>query len=76
MSKSTEPRHGNVRLSLECKPQVKVEIIAHGKELGEWSIISAIRRSVTRSKKLFDLERRGTVLLQRDSDGGIEEVPK
>ena len=65
-----------MRLSLECKPAVKAAILAHGKELGEWSIISAIRRSVERSRKLFNLERRGVLLLQRDSDGGIEEVPK
>lgn len=76
MSKNTAPRYGNVRLSLETKPPVKQAILDHGKELGEWSIISAIKRSVERSKKFFDLERRGTLLLQRDSDGEIEEIPK
>ncbi len=70
------PRSKRVRLSLECRESVKNEIEAHGKDLGEWSLIGGIRRSVERSRKLFNLERRGVLLLQRDSDGGIEEVPK
>jgi len=69
-------RHGNERLSLECKPEVKQAIIDHGKELSEWSIIGTIRSAVARSKKFFDLEQRGTLLLQRFGDGEIEEVEK
>lgn len=74
MNKSPEPRHGNVRLSLETKPSVKQAILDHGKELGEWSIVGCIRRAVSRSAAIFKLEQRGTLLLQRHSDGEIEDV--
>jgi hypothetical protein len=74
MKKNTEPRHGNVRLSLEMKPRDKQAIIDHGKELGEWSLVGCLRRSVQRSKALFDLEARGTLFLQRHDDSEIEEV--
>lgn len=75
---SPPPRHGNVRLSLEAKPETKADIIAHGKELSEWSIIGTIRRAIERSRWLFGMEQKGTLLLQRNSDGEIEdlEVPK
>lgn len=65
-----------VRLSLECKASVKKAIEEHGKDLGEWSLIGAIRSSVRRSKKLFDLERRGDLVLIRNEDGKAENVPK
>ena len=68
--------NGNVRLSLECKKAEKKAIEDHGKAIGQWSLIGSIRTAVARSMKLLDLERRGTLLLQRDSDGEIEEVPK
>jgi hypothetical protein len=74
MKKCSLPRFGNVRLSLETKPEVKEAIQSHGKELGGWSIISAIRLSVARSKWLFDLERRGDLLLKRHADGKIVKV--
>jgi hypothetical protein len=61
---------------LECKKAEKAAIEAHGKAVGEWSLIGSIRKAVERSMKLLDLERRGTILLQRDSDGEIEEIPK
>lgn len=65
-----------VRLSLECRAEVKQAIEDHGKDLGEWSLIGTIRRAVERSAKLLKLERRGTLLLQRDEDGEIEEVER
>lgn len=70
----SKDRHGNVRLSLECKPAVKKSLLDHGEELKEWALISVIRRSVARSRKLFALEQRGTLLLQRDVDDEIEEI--
>ena len=71
---STNPRDKRVRLSLECKVGTKAEIEAHGEELGEWSLIGGLRRSVRRSKALFDLEQRGTLILFRDEDGEAEDV--
>ena len=68
------PRSKRVRLSLECRESVKNEIEAHGKDLGEWSLIGGIRRSVERSAALLDLERRGSLVLIRDSDGEAEDV--
>lgn len=70
------PREKRCRLSLECSESAKQAIEAHGKELGQWSLIGALRLSVQRSKKLFDLEQRGVLLLQRHRDGEIEEVEK
>lgn len=72
--KTPSGRNGYARLSLECKPEVKKALKDHGKELGEWAIIGTIRKAVARSKKLFDLEKRGTLLLQRHEDGEIEEI--
>lgn len=77
MKKSTLPsRDKRCRLSLECKESVKKQIEDHGSELGQWSLIGSIRKAVQRSKKFFDLEARGTLLLQRDIDGEVEEIPK
>jgi hypothetical protein len=76
MKKNILPRHGNVRLSLEAKPEFKKDILAHGAELGEWSIVGCLRQAIRRSKKLFDLEQRGVLLLQRHCDSEIEEVEK
>lgn len=75
---TTPQRDKRVRLSLECSAKVKREIEAHGKDLSEWSLIGTIRRAVKRSKALFDLEARGTLMLLRDEDGEVEdvEVPK
>jgi len=70
---STNPRDKRVRLSLECKASMKAEIEAHGEELKEWSLIGGIRKSVRRSKALFDLEQRGTLILVR-KDGEAEDV--
>ena len=64
-----------VRLSLECSEDAKVAIEAHGRELGEWSIIGAVRKSVSRSAKFMVLERRGQLVL-RTGDGVEEEVPR
>ena len=75
MSKpSTLPRHGNARLSLECKPEVKDAIVEHGKFIGEWSLVGSIRKAIERSNKLLALQRRGTLVLVRDEDGEIEDV--
>ena len=74
MKKSTEPRHGNVRLSLEMKPLDKAAILAHSKELGQWSIVGTLRKAISRSAALFKLEQRGTLLLERKDNGEIEEV--
>ena len=74
MKKNSLPRHGNVRLSLEAKPEFKDEILAHSKELGQWSIVGTLRKAVRRSKALFDLEKRGTLFLQRHDDSEIEDV--
>ena len=72
------PRSKRVRLSLECRESVKNEIEAHGKDLGQWSLVGSIRKAILRSRWLFALEQRGILLLQRNSDGEIEdvEVPK
>jgi hypothetical protein len=67
-------REKRCRLSLECKESVKQTIEAHGAELGHWSLIGGIRAAVQRSKALFDLERRGTLFLQRHDDSEIEDV--
>jgi len=72
MSKNT--RDKRVRLSLECSAATKVEIEAHGEELGEWSLVGTLRRAVKRSRALFDLEQRGTLILVRDADGEAEDV--
>lgn len=69
-------RDKRVRLSLECKASVKQAFEDHGEDLKEWSMIGTLRKAVARSKKFFDLEARGDLLLRRKDDGGIEEVPK
>jgi hypothetical protein len=61
-------------LSLECRASVKDEIVSHGVDLGEWSLIATIRRAVRRSEALLLLARRGSLKLVRDSDGGTEDV--
>ena len=72
------PRDKRCRLSLECRESIKSEIEAHGKELGQWSLIGTLRKAIRRSKALFDLEQRGVLILVRDSDGEAEdvEIPK
>lgn len=71
---SNKPRDKRVRLSLETKESVKEQIIAHGKDLGEWSLVGSLRRSVERSAALLALERRGSLVLIRSADGGAEDV--
>lgn len=71
---SKNPRDKRVRLSLECSATTKAEIEAHSEDLKEWSLIGGIRKSVQRSKALFDLERRGSLVLIRDVDGECEDV--
>ncbi len=74
MSTSPETRDKRCRLSLECSLAAKEALENHGTELGQWSLIGAIRKSVARSKRLFDLEKRGSLVLIRDSDGEAEDV--
>lgn len=52
---SAKPKR--VRLSLETTEYFKTELVNHGKEIGSWSLIGAIRASVARSKQLLELER-------------------
>ena len=56
-----------VRLSLECKQEDKDELVAHGTELGEWSLIGTIRHAVRRSRRLLDLEKTSEGIEQRES---------
>jgi hypothetical protein len=53
----TPKKPKRVRLSLETTEDFKKELLAHGKELGEWSLIGALRASVRRSRELLELER-------------------
>lgn len=63
-----------VRLSLECTQSIKDAIERHGTDLGQWSFVGSIRRAVARSKQIYDLEQRGTLMLVRHSDGELEDV--
>lgn len=58
---------GRVRLSLECKPEDKDELVAHGTELGEWSLIGTIRHAVRRSKRLLEQEKTSEGIEQREN---------
>ena len=71
---STTPRDKRVRLSLECSASTKASLVAHGKDLGQWSLVGAIRRAISRSAALLALERRGTLKLVRKDDGVTEDV--
>lgn len=55
--KKPKPKPERVRLSLECSLAFKEELMLHGEELKEWSLIGTIRESVRRSKELGELER-------------------
>ena len=70
------PKPKRVRLSLETTEDFKDELIEHGKALGEWSLIGALRRSLSRSSKLLALEMQGKLFLCRDEDDEIVEIDR
>ena len=55
--KIPEHKPRRVRLSLETTEDFKDELIAHGKEIRQWSHIGTIRAAVRRSRELAQIER-------------------
>lgn len=54
----TSKKPKRTRLSLECSDATKRQIVLHGKELGQVSLIGTIRSAVARSRKQFSDEKK------------------
>jgi|GEM_PF-5651020 len=52
-----KPKPERIRLSLETTPEFKRDLVAHGEELGERTLIGCVRESVRRSRELMELEK-------------------